>query len=298
MEVHVTSLNKNSFKGALYGFAIGDAMGATTEFMDKEEIKAKYGKITNISGGGWLNLKKGNVTDDTEMMLCVAKAYVKYQYQLDDFLDECCRNFILWLKSNPVDVGAACLSAIRQNQDNKSYLYWMQNSKNIEINGIPALHHLGNGSLMRCLVPALIEPTGSTDNSCIYQKTVMQGRLTHNNAKCDDCLTVYQEALANPDIIKNYVEKVDLEKSSPCEPTGHVDNTLECTIRNFGVTSSFENAIIKAVNEGGDADTIAALTGGLAGKYYGFEAIPERWVNQLNPKVKNELDSIVKGLGF
>lgn len=45
---------KNMLKGALYGFAIGDAMGATTEFMSEDEIKSEYGKLTEIVGGGWL----------------------------------------------------------------------------------------------------------------------------------------------------------------------------------------------------------------------------------------------------
>lgn len=45
---------KDRLKGSLYGFAIGDAMGATTEFMSEDEIKSEYGKLTEIVGGGWL----------------------------------------------------------------------------------------------------------------------------------------------------------------------------------------------------------------------------------------------------
>ena len=56
---------KNRLKGALYGFAIGDAMGATTEFMSVAEIKSDYEKLTDIVGGGWLDLKAGEVTDVT-----------------------------------------------------------------------------------------------------------------------------------------------------------------------------------------------------------------------------------------
>ncbi|MDU7926137.1 MAG: ADP-ribosylglycohydrolase family protein, partial [Finegoldia magna] len=58
---------KDRIKGALYAFAIGDSMGATTEFMTEEEITAKYGRITDIVGGGCLDLKAGECTDDTDM---------------------------------------------------------------------------------------------------------------------------------------------------------------------------------------------------------------------------------------
>lgn len=48
----------NKIAGAIYGFAIGDAMGATTEFMTWQQVQKFHGKVTNIVGGGWLNLKK------------------------------------------------------------------------------------------------------------------------------------------------------------------------------------------------------------------------------------------------
>ena len=59
-------------------------------------------------------------------------------------------------------------------------------------------------------------------------------------------------------------------------------------------TDCLEDAIISAVNHGGDADTIAAITGSLAGALYGYEAIPERWINKLRPDVKKELDKYSK----
>ena len=62
---------RNKIKGAVYGFAIGDAMGATTEFMTREEIKEKYGEVHDLIGGGWMNLNPGEVTDDTQMSICI-----------------------------------------------------------------------------------------------------------------------------------------------------------------------------------------------------------------------------------
>ena len=55
-------------EGAIFGVAIGDALGATNEFKTKEQIE-RVGKVTEIIGGGWLNLEPGEITDDTQMTL-------------------------------------------------------------------------------------------------------------------------------------------------------------------------------------------------------------------------------------
>ena len=62
---------------AFLGFAIGDALGATVEFMTKREITAQYGIHRNIIGGGWLRLAPGRVTDDTEMALLLGRSLVR-----------------------------------------------------------------------------------------------------------------------------------------------------------------------------------------------------------------------------
>lgn len=67
-------------RAAFIGMAIGDALGATVEFMTASEIATKYGTFRDIIGGGWLRLKPGQVTDDTEMALCIARAIVKTRH--------------------------------------------------------------------------------------------------------------------------------------------------------------------------------------------------------------------------
>jgi len=64
-------------KAAFVGLAVGDALGATVEFMTASEIAAKYGVFKEMTGGGWLRLKPGQVTDDTQMALCIARAVEK-----------------------------------------------------------------------------------------------------------------------------------------------------------------------------------------------------------------------------
>ena len=56
-----------------------------------------------------------------------------------------------------------------------------------------------------------------------------------------------------------------------------VPSTLEAALWAFNTTESFEEGMIAAVNLGGDSDSIGAVYGQIAGAYYGFGAIPERW---------------------
>ncbi|MES9842986.1 MAG: ADP-ribosylglycohydrolase family protein, partial [Candidatus Thiodiazotropha endolucinida] len=63
--------------GAYLGLAVGDALGATTEFLTPREIREKHGVHDRICGGGWLRLKPGQVTDDTEMSLALGQSIIE-----------------------------------------------------------------------------------------------------------------------------------------------------------------------------------------------------------------------------
>jgi len=71
----------------------------------------------------------------------------------------------------------------------------------------------------------------------------------------------------------------------------YVIETLEAAIWCIMTTDSFESAVLTAVNMGGDSDSTAAVVGGLAGLIYGFEAIPQQWVDEL-PRQKYLYDII------
>lgn len=268
---------ESRIKGALYGFAIGDAMGATTEFMTHSDIKRKYDIVKDIIGGGWLNLKEGEVTDDTQMTLCVCKA-LEETIDLQDvsmthnvnFYDRCCKYFVEWFDTKPVDIGNCCRNVIStcRKYDFKEWVHFANNPNS-----------LGNGSLMRSMPLVLANQTIET--------ALTQGRLTHNNKKCDDCIEEY--CLLLKQCIVGELDKISLNLKLK-EPTGHVENTLDNAMYWLFETESVEEAIIGAVNHGGDADTIAAITGSLVGAYYGFNAIPSRWIYQLSSEVKELLD--------
>ncbi|WP_294291509.1 ADP-ribosylglycohydrolase family protein, partial [uncultured Chryseobacterium sp.] len=66
--------------------------------------------------------------------------------------------------------------------------------------------------------------------------------------------------------------------------SGYVLHSLEASLWCFLNSESYSEAVLKAVNLGEDTDTTGAITGGLAGVYYGFKAIPEEWVEVLARK--------------
>ena len=195
---------QSKIKGALYGFAIGDAMGATTEFMSASEIKRVYGQLDQIIGGGWLRLKPGEITDDTQMTLCVCEAIERFPNNTDLMLNRCCENFTNWYLSNPPDVGGACRRAIVNNKYTNNHKKWLKATYDPE--------SLGNGSLMRTM-PIVLSGLG-------VQAALSQGRLTHNNQTCDVFIEAYYQVL--DDILKDKDQQF-----SPIlmEPTGHIYNT-------------------------------------------------------------------------
>lgn len=256
---------RNKIAGAIYGFAIGDAMGATTEFMTAEQIQKKYGQVTDIIGGGWLHLQPGEITDDTQMTMCVMSAIMRQPKHPEQFIKYCEDNFIHWINSKPKDVGAQCARAIH------NLMFGMK---------VPIDNQaLGNGSLMRAMPLAVIN---------LPFHNILQGRVTHNNQFCSNIIFKYSGLIQdylNDRRVDKYTDKI----KGLLEPSGYIVNTFNNSVY-WSCKDSFEEAIIGAVNHGGDADTIAAITGSLAGAKFGYNEIPKKWIKQLNPDVKEFLE--------
>ena len=69
-------------------------------------------------------------------------------------------------------------------------------------------------------------------------------------------------------------------------------STLDAALWAFNATATFEEGMIAAVNLGGDSDTIGAVFGQIAGAFYGFEAIPKRWVQAV--KTWEKVDAFIE----
>ncbi len=297
---------KNRIAGALYGVAIGDALGAPLEFMSADRIKEQHGQVTDMIGGGWLNVEPGEITDDTQMTLAVAEGIVEkpgYPFPAIG------RRFVKWMKSGPKDIGGTCGSSIariasRSHQGATSKDEWHRAARDTA--KANRGRSGGNGALMRTVYPGLYY----TNKETAARMAVDIGRMTHWDEKSTEACFLYTtmihlitEAVINEDLSKplaemlagseyDLVELLSEDEDSALNPTGYVVDSFKCALSCFYTTRTFEDAVIKAANLGGDADTIAAITGGLAGAIYGYNSIPERWVDALAPAIRTQLDRL------
>ncbi len=277
-------------KAAFLGLAIGDALGATTEFMNPREIAAQYKVHKKIRGGGWLGLKPGCVTDDTEMSVAMARAIIDAgDWNLPGIAD----NFVAWMRGKPIDIGSTCRKGIRN--------YMRQGVIEAPYNEWDA----GNGGLMRML-PAALFSLG--DDALMQRCVIEQSRITHNHPLSDSaCIAVgrmVHQAMFGADRFELHAITRDLVEQHPNfqfnnykgNASGYVVDTLQTVFHYLFTTASFEECLVGVVNQGGDADTTGAIAGMIAGAFYGLDAIPERWVRKLNVEVRQEVLDLAERL--
>ncbi len=270
-------------RGAFLGVAVGDALGATTEFMNPLEIRAMFGVHRRIVGGGWLHLKPGRVTDDTEMSLCLARAILESGgWNLRAAADA----FLAWMRSKPVDIGSTVRRGIRD------YLLKGQ------LETPPNEWDAGNGAVMR-MVPVALFTLG--DDRLFRELVIAQAHLTHNHPLSDAaCITVgrmVQAALLGADRFALHAIARELVVQYPTfrfndysgRASGYVVETMQTVLHFLFTTGSFEECLIGVVNQGGDADTTGAIAGMIAGALYGEGAIPTQWLKRLDPAVRRDV---------
>lgn len=276
-------MNKlDRIRGALFGFAIGDALGGTTEFMPKAEIKQQYGYLTDIIGGGVWSLVPGETTDDTAMTLAVAEGIIANP---EDPIEEIGKKFLEWEATMPKDIGIATRNAFHNYKQVKNWSLAAQRTKE------RLKRVAGNGALMRTLPVAL----AYTDLEKIVKVTKEQAEMTHFDQKSTDACISYnmialhilngealQDAIAIPLIGYKAKQKPD------CEPTGYVIDTYRWVLHALNTSKSFEEVVQLLANEGEDSDTTAAIAGGIAGLYYGYEALPKKYLDVLQDKERIE----------
>ena len=275
---------KDRLLGSFLGLAIGDAVGTTVEFRARDTFEP----VTDMVGKGPFNLPAGYFTDDTSMALCLAESLIEYPLlDRNDLLSR----FSKWYRegvNSPTgrcfDIGTTTRSAI---------VNWEETGSVLNNTGS---WDAGNGSIMR-LAPAVIKHYDDRDRA--IATAIMQGETTHGSVEASDScdllariiLTAYvtddKNAVLNVDAqdgwadsVKNILNTLDVSRDE-VKSSGYVIHTLHAALWCFKNTDNFRDAILLATNLGEDADTVAAVTGQIAGAFYGISGIPIMWLDKL-----------------
>jgi ADP-ribosyl-[dinitrogen reductase] hydrolase len=270
-------------RGAYLGLAIGDALGATVEFLTVREIAQKHGVHKDLVGGGWLRLKPGQITDDTQMALAMGEAILAAGgWDLAGIADR----FVAWLKTKPVDVGNTCRRGITR--------YMRQGT----LEGPESDGDGGNGAAMRML-PAVLCSAG--DPALAAARVIAQAHLTHHHPLSDAACVLLSDmtealllrgatapckAMARDFVARHREFRYE---PYPKRASGYIVDTMQTVLHGFLTTGSFEECLIKVVNLGGDADTTGAIAGMLAGAFYGEDEIPLRWRRTLDAEARSKV---------
>jgi len=272
--------------GSLVGLAIGDAMGAPYEFSPRGFLVANhYGE------GGVHGVSKGEWTDDTSMALCIAKSLIDCRgFDANDQM----RRYLDWYehgyfctRERCFDIGATVRTAL-QNYKRSGDPY----------SGVAGDGNSGNGSLMRIAPIAIFY---KDDKEALVEYAAKSSQTTHKSQLAVDACVVYaqliakaiggasKEELLSKDLLETTTLRSEVRRivegsykeHKAFRSSGFVLHTLESALMAFYTTKTFEEGLRKVIALGEDTDTAGAVYGQLAGAYYGYDAIDEKYIKEL-----------------
>jgi len=293
-------MDKQKMVGGLLGVAVGDALGVPVEFNSRSRLKAD--PVTGMTAFGTHHQPEGTWSDDSSLTFCLAESLCR-GYDLRDIA----RRFVRWLDEaywtphgETFDIGnttSQAISRLRSGVDP------------VEAGGRGERDN-GNGSLMRILPVAFHFAASGTEEmlkatheiSCVTHAhprsqmacglyNLMVVELLGGASPFEAChraiesaLQAYSDSPFSEELLhfeRVLNGRIHEEPEDVIRSSGYVVHTLEASIWTFLRASSFAEAVLTAVNLGEDTDTTGAVTGGLAGVYYGLEAIPKHWIDAL-----------------
>lgn len=306
--------NKNIWLDGIMGVVVGDALGLPVQFSSREEVEEK--PVTDMIGFGVFNMPPGSWSDDSSLTLATLSSINEINcIDCEDIM----KRFVRWYDNGEYtpfgyayDIGYTCETAICNYKE----------THNHKECGLADVRSNGNGSLMR-IMPACLYVYENVMFSELEEEKGMDliheaSTLTHAHLRAKMACGIYyflvknilnhvgalsERLLAGMDEALSYYHKdignlaqmayyhrlnhlnefkdtpVDLIKSS-----GYVVDTLEAAIWCLLNTDNLKDCLLKAVNLGDDTDTVAAVAGGLAGLYYGYESIPEEWLEKIQKR--------------
>jgi len=288
--------------GCLVGLAVGDALGAALEFLPREEVRRRHpeGLREMVASTIW---GAGEYTDDTQMALLIADSLVEHgRIEAKDLA----RRFYEW-KKTAKDVGIMTRAVLGM----PGYLGAPEECASRHHKNCPD-ESAGNGAVMRC-APVAIAFADAREK--LVEESMASARVTHADPKAQESCAILNLWIAEilstgqkdgigaalefaakkePNVWRRLGRIRDFGESEVLS-SGYTVHTLEAAAWSFLTTESFEEAVVRAANLGDDADTVGAVCGAVAGAYYGYQGIPERWIAKLKDerKIRRSAEALV-----
>lgn len=265
----------NKRKGVIFGAAVGDALGVPFEFKGRDSFDC-----TEMIGHGTYDVPKGTFSDDTSMLLATLDS-IRECGGID--IDDMRSRFRAWLYKGEYtpdgkvfDVGSATSRALEQGH------------------GCDGERDNGNGSLMRIAplafttatdeqieaVSAITHAHEISRQACVMFVHMLRGAL-------DDGAYGLGQAVEDhvPDDDRfHFMMDIVTWPREDVRSTGYVLDTLGAALWCVWNTDNYRDCVLTAVNLGDDTDTTACVAGAFAGAIYGFDDIPEDWIESLRGK--------------
>lgn len=297
-----TSLRTDRAIGTVVGSAVGDALGAPFEFGHEGAFSARFGRPGHAGemcgGGGW---DPGEATDDTQMAVLVGESLLECGglEPADVF-----RRFQRWAAAGPKDIGLQTEAVLSSGDpwDTAAALHFQTSQR-----------AAGNGALMRAATSAVhfaAQGRGATMDAArrlaalthgdraAWEGTAAFHELVRVALEGDDPLAAVPDTLRalHPDHRDRYgvVLAPGWHPDEATEFNGAVWPCLGSAVWALRTTSGYEDAVRAAIDLGGDTDTVAAVTGGLAGAVYGVTGVPDRWTGPLHVPLPGFGDRVLR----
>ena len=311
----------NLNKDILLGTAIGDALGLPIQFLEREVVAKN--PITTMEGLDQFNIPAGTWSDNTSLSFCLAESLCN-GYDLNDIINK----FTKWMYE---DYWTPANETFDINYINYFAIVNLRNNGSPHVAGIDNKRGNRDGSLMRILplVPYILNMEEENRFRIIKEISSLTYRHSRSILACIALcefaiqyinLQSVEEAYQamQQTILQLLKRDMFIEEGIPFErltglsyeefktialkdihSTEYVIDTLEASLWCIFNTTSYKDAVLKAVNLGDDANTVGAITGGLAGIIYGYDTIPSEWLEVLAKKddiiqLADKLDSIIK----
>lgn len=311
----------NLNKDILLGTAIGDALGLPVQFLEREVVAKN--PITTMEGLDQFNIPAGTWSDNTSLSFCLAESLCN-GYDLNDIINK----FTKWMYE---DYWTPANETFDINYINYFAIVNLRNNGSPHVAGIDNKRGNRDGSLMRILplVPYILNMEEEKKFRIIKEISSLTYRHPRSILACialcefaiqyinlQSVEEAYQtmqqtilqllkkEMFIEEDIPFKRLVGLSYEEFKAIElkdihSTEYVIDILEASLWCIFNTTSYKDAVLKAVNLGDDANTVGAITGGLAGIIYGYDTIPPEWLEVLAKKddiieLANKLDSIMK----